>query len=887
MRHYLTDLEEVALPTIEELDTGGCNMSGVISSLVMTLCCCLIVLLVSHAPHSVHSFITPQIHHKIHTTRDFHTHNNNDSTLLYAANNVAIQEESSSTLKQQQDDDEKSIISYSAILKAIDRDAYNEALQSCSYLVSEDYYYHANESTTTKNTVTIETQSEEATLTNKCYHSPSNPVLSTETVHALQTAAQHYFEINRKYEDEELVGSAVALGIERVDLANLLSNDNENKNERWKEELNDCLVQIVYPSIRSVWPSSSLDTHSEKTKDELLTNSQQQQQSSLLTVTSATIFANGGYAGSKSSMTTFERDAGLYVVHIDLGNEIMGRGWGDERGEQEEEAMGAIFMESLVSNDDDDDNDDNDDTENNNNAKQQQSPIVGPLQPGQMILHKSNERTAVLTAVPSDIHELECNALDCKQRTSIIQSSEGNRHYVLRLVLSSSLAIESSNNGNASSSSSSTQKEEEVDDDNILRLPPQAPMEERSYRLRSYARFRDDRVRYITLAGLLDVNDHENHLWLGFDYIARMTSGDEEDDADGNDASTDDETSRSVDLLHQQLSNANKAIYHLDKAARLCSTDSRVYFQLATALKAKMDCEKRLQRLLSNNDVGVVEKKNNIDNDDVETAYLTKMAMALERSAHLEGAAVKAGVKDIQDLTICLNALAEAYARMWQFDKTLNVIDKWAECGSIRSNLAIEDQSSSIGGGYNNALLPSYEWITTPDDNKNVVAVRTVGDVPVLEDDEIRMLRSAADKRFAIAAGVQTSRYTMQYEGKVFVCETLVCFCCIFQTAQYVYDASSIPLPLGSLTIGNSEVHLDDLCASDPILKTRMDTILKEKIYPLVRATIAEEGRGPDGSICVYDSILVRYNGEKAKAAGRIGASQPLVSDSFELSLQL
>ena len=176
------------------------------------------------------------------------------------------------------------------------------------------------------------------------------------------------------------------------------------------------MVQIVYPSIRSVWPSSSLDTHSEKTKDALSTNSQQQQ-SSLLTVTSATIFANGGYAGSKSSMTTFERDAGLYVVHIDLGNEIMGGCMDEREEEEEEEAMGAIFMESLVSNDDDDDDDD-DDTENNNNAKQQQSPIVGPLQPGQMILHKSNERTAVLTAVPSDIHELECNALDCKQRTT-------------------------------------------------------------------------------------------------------------------------------------------------------------------------------------------------------------------------------------------------------------------------------------------------------------------------------------------------------------------------------------------------------------------------------------------------------------------------------------
>ena len=80
---------------------------------------------------------------------------------------------------------------------------------------------------------------------------------------------------------------------------------------------------------------------------------------------------------------------------------------------------------------------------------------------------------------------------------------------------------------------------------------------------------------------------------------------------------------------------------------------------------------------------------------------------------------------------------------------------------------------------------------------------------------------------------------------------------------------------------GNSEVHLDDLCASDPILKTRIDTILNEKIYPLVRATIGQESDNhipPQGSLCVYDSILVRYNGEKARAAGRVGASQPLVS---------
>ena len=90
--------------------------------------------------------------------------------------------------------------------------------------------------------------------------------------------------------------------------------------------------------------------------------------------------------------------------------------------------------------------------------------------------------------------------------------------------------------------------------------------------------------------------------------------------------------------------------------------------------------------------------------------------------------------------------------------------------------------------------------------------------------------------------------------------------------------------PSSNPQTGNSEVHLDDLCAADPILKTRIDTVLNEKIYPLVRATIGQEADNhipPQGSLCVYDSILVRYNGEKAKAAGRVGASQPLVSLSL------
>ena len=61
-----------------------------------------------------------------------------------------------------------------------------------------------------------------------------------------------------------------------------------------------------------------------------------------------------------------------------------------------------------------------------------------------------------------------------------------------------------------------------------------------------------------------------------------------------------------------------------------------------------------------------------------------------------------------------------------------------------------------------------------------------------------------------------------------------------------------------------------------------MDQILKDKVYPLVRAVFSEEEDEPPlGSLCVYDSIFVRYNADEAKAAGRIGASQPLVSISL------
>jgi hypothetical protein len=89
--------------------------------------------------------------------------------------------------------------------------------------------------------------------------------------------------------------------------------------------------------------------------------------------------------------------------------------------------------------------------------------------------------------------------------------------------------------------------------------------------------------------------------------------------------------------------------------------------------------------------------------------------------------------------------------------------------------------------------------------------------------------------------------------------------------------------------VGNSEVHLDDLCANDPVLKERMDHILRNKVYPLIRAAFSDEdgAEAPAGPLCVYDSIFVRYNGDEAKQAGLTGASQPLHQDGGIYSVNI
>ena len=567
---------------------------------------------------------------------------------------------------------EQKEFSYASILKAIDESHYNETIQSCPYLGSETPATQDGGA----ETIPIEARVES-------HLSPITPAFSDDAVRGLRLAAQNYFM--------EQGGENNGVGIDRVSLGELLAMDG-GPNPEWKSSLHDALMQVIYPSVRSGWPHH--DAFS-LTKD-----SDAAHGFPVLTVTSASVFAGGGFPGAKAAMTTFERDAGLFVVHIDLGND------NHIESDAESPVMGALYMEALV-----------DECKIKSNL-----PIVGPLMPGQMVVHQSIQRTAAIM-VPSNVRDLKENGqstVDSFSRTHILRAAERTRHYALRLILTTKNIIGIDINYGI----------QKVDF-------PEAPSEERSYRLRSYARFRrEDRVRYLTLAGLLDLDDYENHLWLGFDYIARIDNPDYQCDS------------------LQRLSDVSKAVFHLEKAAVLCPTDSRIYFQLASAIGAKMDIEKRL--ILEGDD-----DQYHVTRSD-EAPNLKRMAEALERSADLETAAVKLGVNGIEDLAICLNALAGTRCKLGEFDKAMAVLDRWAECGSIRSALAVEDNSAHMH------KTPSYEWIQTTDKRdgqKRYVSVKTVGDVPVFEPEDIAHLRSAADKRFALAAGIQTSRYTMQYEG--------------------------------------------------------------------------------------------------------------------------
>jgi hypothetical protein len=174
------------------------------------------------------------------------------------------------------------------------------------------------------------------------------------------------------------------------------------------------------------------------------------------------------------------------------------------------------------------------------------------------------------------------------------------------------------------------------------------------------------------------------------------------------------------------------------------------------------------------------------------------------------------------------------------YERALSKIDDFQRYAAMKYPFAIEKIENT-----QRACL-KYQWIKGVDmivgDGSKVenVAIRTVDDEPLLSLNVVRMIREAAEKHWE-KSEASSSRFSMQYEG-------------------------------------NSEVHLNELCEKNFDLKCAIDNELVTKIYPLVRSAFSGALMGvPETSMCVYDSIMVRYNGDLAKSSGLCGASQPLV----------
>jgi len=133
------------------------------------------------------------------------------------------------------------------------------------------------------------------------------------------------------------------------------------------------------------------------------------------------------------------------------------------------------------------------------------------------------------------------------------------------------------------------------------------------------------------------------------------------------------------------------------------------------------------------------------------------------------------------------------------------------------------------------------------------LSTRTSEDEPILSKAEVEVIRSAANSYWNRPQGQsQSSRFTYQRKG-------------------------------------NYEVHLVDLAKENPSVLKIMNESLRKKIYPLVRREFT--ARIPDLSnhqLCVYDSLVIRYNATEAlsKTNGS-GAGQPLHRDLGLVSVNI
>ena len=148
--------------------------------------------------------------------------------------------------------------------------------------------------------------------------------------------------------------------------------------------------------------------------------------------------------------------------------------------------------------------------------------------------------------------------------------------------------------------------------------------------------------------------------------------------------------------------------------------------------------------------------------------------------------------------------------------------------------LAVEAESKP-------SQVPPYEWVMA--NGEYPLAIQSTE--PLLDPSSVYTIRSAADELWSTAEG-RKSRFTYQ-------------------------------------RLGNYEAHVSDLSEK---AKEVVNCCLENSIYPLVRDAFHPENNS--GNLCVYDSLVIRYNAtEAATSTSFTGAGQPLHRDLGIVSVNI
>ena len=209
---------------------------------------------------------------------------------------------------------------------------------------------------------------------------------------------------------------------------------------------------------------------------------------------------------------------------------------------------------------------------------------------------------------------------------------------------------------------------------------------------------------------------------------------------------------------------------------------------------------------------------------------------------------------DCGNLLVALRSLAAVCASLGDYDRCVCTVDAIRYWKARKMPFSVEEN------GQQNTTT-EFEWIFPPPKNISTitkealnppVALRTLGE-PLIDAETCATIQNAAQayRKSLEESGdqPQSTRFTMQYPG-------------------------------------NSDLHVADLVAHQPEVGTVFDKVLQRELYPLVRSAYLSSTTTPPLSLCVYDALVVRYDGDEATQEGRnLGASLPLVGDRRERHL--